>query len=74
MHNIPTPEAEEQAYAFAADFFVPEDELKGAFYPLNLDVLARLKLRWGVFMAALLRRAKEMGESRHATIRFLISD
>ena len=54
-------EVEEEAFSFAAEFCLPaeamEREMAGA---ITLSSLARLKLRWGISMAALIRRAHEL--------------
>jgi Zn-dependent peptidase ImmA (M78 family)/transcriptional regulator with XRE-family HTH domain len=54
-------EIEEQAFAFAAEFCLParamEQELIGA---VTLSALARLKVRWGISIAAIARRAHEL--------------
>jgi Zn-dependent peptidase ImmA (M78 family)/DNA-binding XRE family transcriptional regulator len=54
-------EIEEEAFSFAAEFCLPaeamEREMAG---PITLSSLARLKLRWGISMAALIRRAHEL--------------
>lgn len=73
MHRLPKPEdeADEEANAFAAEFLMPEDEIRSSFYPLNLDTLARLKLRWKVSMATLLRRAYEIGRIKESYYRWL---
>jgi Zn-dependent peptidase ImmA (M78 family) len=57
----PRREIEEEAFAFAAEFCLParamEQELIG---PVTLTALARLKLRWGISIASLVRRSHEL--------------
>jgi Zn-dependent peptidase ImmA (M78 family)/DNA-binding XRE family transcriptional regulator len=54
-------DVEEEAFSFAAEFCMPaqamEREMTG---PITLSTLARLKLRWGISIAALVRRAHEL--------------
>jgi Zn-dependent peptidase ImmA (M78 family)/DNA-binding XRE family transcriptional regulator len=54
-------EVEEEAFAFAAEFCLPaqamEQEMIGA---ITLTSLARIKLRWGISIAALIRRAHDL--------------
>lgn len=71
MHRVPKAEMEDEAYAFAAEFLMPESEIRSSFYPLNLDQLARLKLYWRVSMAALLKRAEDMGATSERYARYL---
>lgn len=55
------PNAEDEAFEFAGEFLMPEREIKSSLYPLNLQKLARLKLKWRVSMAAILQHAKRIG-------------
>lgn len=62
MHRVPTPEMEPQAHAFAAEFLMPRKEIKTHFGGgVSLSTLAALKPIWRVSMAALLRRAYDVG-------------
>lgn len=61
MHKLPKAEMETEAHEFASELLMPADEIRSSFYPLSLDVLARLKLYWQVSMAALLKRAEDLG-------------
>lgn len=60
MHKIPNENMEHEADEFAAEFLMPEYEIKDKLYNLSLDKLANLKLQWKVSMAALIHRAKEL--------------
>lgn len=53
---------EDQANWFAAEFLLPAGEITGQL-PATADweILAELKIAWGVSMAALLRRARTLG-------------
>ena len=57
MHRIPYPDTEQQAWEFAAEFLMPAADIKAELLPVTIDRLARLKLRWHVSIAYLLRRA-----------------
>lgn len=63
MHQVPHEEMEAQADAFAAEFLLPEAELKPQFVRLgriHLQDLANLKPYWKVSMQALLKRAMDI--------------
>ena len=60
LHKFPNPNMEEQANEFAAEFLMPEDEIKSSLRNLSLPKLAELKEYWKVSMAALVRRAFEL--------------
>lgn len=61
MHHFPTPQAEAQAFEFAAEFLMPREEVSSMFIPFSMDRLARLKLHWKVSMQALLVHAMRLG-------------
>jgi Zn-dependent peptidase ImmA (M78 family)/transcriptional regulator with XRE-family HTH domain len=62
-HRVPTDTMEDEANTFAAEFLVPEKELRRDLIGgrINLERLARLKARWRVSMQFLLFQAKEIG-------------
>ncbi len=60
MHTYPTPDIEEQAFRFAAEFLLPERDIITDLQDLSLPKLANLKRYWKVSMAALLKRAEEL--------------
>lgn len=60
MHEFPTPDIEEEANRFAAEFLLPQREVITDFTDMNLAKLAQLKRYWKVSMAALLHRAQEL--------------
>ncbi len=60
MHRVPNEKMEEEADKFAAEFLMPEDDIKNQLRSLSLDKLANLKLQWKTSMAALIHRAKEL--------------
>ncbi|SRR6266699_1419178 len=61
MHELPNPDIEDQANRFAAEFLLPEREVRAGLEDLNLAKLAILKGYWRVSMAALLKRAEDLG-------------
>jgi len=65
MHHIPntdTHEQERQADQFAAEFLMPAKEIRSHLDNVTLPILARLKSFWKVSMAALARRAYDLGK------------
>jgi Zn-dependent peptidase ImmA (M78 family)/transcriptional regulator with XRE-family HTH domain len=72
MHTVPSETMEDEADTFAAEFLMPESELRAQFlrYPkIRLQDLANLKPYWKVSMAALLVRAKTLGNMSDAQSR-----
>src|SRR5205085_1412705 len=61
MHEVPSPSQESEADAFAAELLLPADEIESELEPVTLPHLAQLKIRWRVSIAALLRRAHDLG-------------
>lgn len=64
MHQSPTAraKAESDANAFSAELLMPADAIQADLeQPLSVERLGQLKLKWGVAMAALLFRARELG-------------
>ena len=66
--DAPNPNMEEQADGFAAEFLMPEKEIRPYFTEVSIEKLANLKPYWKVSMSALLKRARDIGEitPRHA--------
>ena len=60
MHQMPFPEMEVEANAFAAEFLMPDEKMMMVLIGLSLRDLAELKLEWKVSMQALLYRASEL--------------
>jgi Zn-dependent peptidase ImmA (M78 family)/transcriptional regulator with XRE-family HTH domain len=52
---------EKSANAFAAEFMMPEAEIKEHLYELSLEKLAKLKMIWKMSMQAILKRAETLG-------------
>jgi Zn-dependent peptidase ImmA (M78 family)/DNA-binding XRE family transcriptional regulator len=71
MHTYPTPDIEEQAFRFAAEFLLPERDIIMDLHDLSLPKLANLKRYWKVSMAALLKRAVELNTIKPNQARYL---
>jgi Zn-dependent peptidase ImmA (M78 family)/transcriptional regulator with XRE-family HTH domain len=61
MHRAPDQALEQQADRFAAEFLMPADAIRPSLRHVTLARLASLKPLWRVSMAALLRRARDLG-------------
>ena len=58
----PVTEVEKQAFHFAAEFLMPEKQMRLEItQPVTLDSLASLKPRWGVSIQSLVVRARDLG-------------
>ncbi|MGI8913007.1 MAG: ImmA/IrrE family metallo-endopeptidase [Chloroflexota bacterium] len=73
MHKLPSPEIEHQANEFAAEFLVPERDVRSDLSDLTLPKLANLKRYWKVSMQALLKRAEALGTVTPNRARYLWS-
>ena len=74
MHDLPRETMEEEADQFAAEFLMPENEMKAQFSrygKIRLQDLSNLKPYWKVSMAALLFRAGTTGHLNAAQSRSL---
>lgn len=60
MHAVASNEGEQEANHFAAEFLMPEQEIRADLDPVTLPHLAELKLYWRVAMQALLYRARDL--------------
>jgi len=61
MHEYMTEDMEREADEFAAEFLMPERDIKSQLYDVSLVKLASLKPYWRVSMNALLKRAGDLG-------------
>lgn len=61
MHAQAGPDMEEQANWFASEFLLPEREIRHDLEDLTLYKLTALKRYWKVSMAAILKRAQDLG-------------
>lgn len=66
-------DAEEEAFAFAQEFLMPRNEIRSDLRKLDLAAAARLKRVWGVSMAAIIVRAKALGQISESTYRRLFT-
>lgn len=68
-----TEEVGHQANVFAAEFLMPEKDIKGEFQKgITLDLLAKLKKEWKVSMQALLYRASDLEQLTDNQKRYII--
>ncbi len=61
MHELPTADQESEADQFASEFLMPAATIRPELHDVSLKNLAALKRRWGVSIAALARRARDLG-------------
>ncbi len=64
MHDVPHEQMEDEADSFAAEFLMPEADMRPLFTRLGvirLEDLAKLKPFWRTSMASLLKRAGDLG-------------
>lgn len=60
MHHLPTPDPEDEANRFAAEFLMPAREIAPELSRMSLQKAAALKCFWKVSMAAIIRRAHDL--------------
>lgn len=63
MHVFPGPEQEKEANTFAAEFLAPAEEIKPqleGLRPSDFPLLVEMKAQWGLSVAALIQRAKDL--------------
>jgi Zn-dependent peptidase ImmA (M78 family)/transcriptional regulator with XRE-family HTH domain len=61
MHQLPTDDQESEADRFASELLMPSNAIRDELTELDLPRLVMLKPRWGVSMAALIRKARDVG-------------
>jgi Zn-dependent peptidase ImmA (M78 family)/transcriptional regulator with XRE-family HTH domain len=61
MHQAPGTADEDHADRFASDLLMPSAMIRAQLHAIDMGTLTRLKRRWGVSMAALVRRARDLG-------------
>lgn len=71
MHQTSHPDQEKQADRFAAEFLMPEADIKASLTNISLPKLATLKQHWKVSMNALLKRAGDLGRLTLSQTRYL---
>lgn len=62
MHRVPTDNMEEEADKFASEFLMPASDISLHLQSVTLPNLAKLKPYWKVSIAALMRRALDLGK------------
>jgi Zn-dependent peptidase ImmA (M78 family) len=75
MHRVPSPDMEDQAFRFAAEFLMPERDIRHELQDLladrPIDRLVALKLRWRVSMQGLIMHAERLGVISPRRARYL---
>jgi len=67
-----SPELEKEAFAFGAEFLMPEAGVRSDLRPpMSLTLAARLKPKWGVSIQALVRRAYDLNIISERQYRYL---
>lgn len=61
MHAVPRSDQEREADAFAGELLMPGSGIRADLKNLDLAKLADLKPKWGASMAALARKARDIG-------------
>lgn len=61
MHQLPTDDQESEADRFASELLMPSNTIRDELTKLDLPKMVMLKPRWGVSMAALIRKARDVG-------------
>ncbi len=61
MHAEPRPDQEREADQFASELLLPAGGVRADLRNLNLGTLPGLKRKWGASMAALIRKARDIG-------------
>lgn len=76
LHALPNPKMEEEADRFAAEFLMPERDIRPHLIaPIKLHSVAKLKPYWKVAMAALIRRSRDLSiinENQYTYLRIQI--
>lgn len=79
MHRLPCPDQETQANRFAGELLAPQELIGPNLAGLTVrdfSRLAELKLAWGISMAALIQRAKDLdciSENQFKTLRIRLN-
>jgi Zn-dependent peptidase ImmA (M78 family)/DNA-binding Xre family transcriptional regulator len=60
MHALPAADQESEADRFASELLMPSNAIRDELADLDLAKLVSLKPRWGVSMAALIRKARDV--------------
>lgn len=71
MHDAVTEEIEDEANRFAAEFLMPARDIRSQLLGIDISKAAAMKPQWRVSMAALIRRARDLGRITDDTYRKL---
>lgn len=71
MHAVPCADCERQADEFASEFLMPRKDIKDSLVGATVPRLAELKPIWGTSIAALARRARDVGAINESQYRSL---
>ena len=74
MHQVPSDQMETQSDRFAAEFLMPAAEIKPSLRQVRLQQLPALKSIWKVSMAALVKRAFDLGQVTERQYRTLFTE
>lgn len=69
MHQLPTEGQESEADRFASELLMPAAVIRDQLDEVSIPRLVTLKSHWGVSMAALLRRGRDLGTVSEAQYR-----
>lgn len=70
LHHLPTPDPEDEADRFSSEFLMPAREIEPELGRLTLEKAAALKCYWKVSMAAIIRRAHDLGRISERQYRY----
>ncbi|WP_413542661.1 ImmA/IrrE family metallo-endopeptidase [Citricoccus nitrophenolicus] len=71
LHDLPSREGEREADEFAAEFLMPRADIRDVLEGATLPRLVELKKVWGTSIAALARRARDVGSISDSAYRSL---
>jgi Zn-dependent peptidase ImmA (M78 family)/transcriptional regulator with XRE-family HTH domain len=71
MHQIPSDDMETEADRFAAEFLMPEREVKPRLRGLRVQQLPAFKSEWRVSMAAIVKRAFDLAQISERQYRYM---
>jgi Zn-dependent peptidase ImmA (M78 family) len=73
MHRNPTGDIEEEANRFASEFLMPAEVIEKRLDNITLQRAAILKQEWKASMAAIVRRARDLGKINERKYRSLLT-
>lgn len=74
MHRVPTPDQEREADRFASEFLMPESDITPYLRPMSVQKAAAMKPYWKVSMAAIIKRAFDLGKISESYYRKLFTE